>query len=140
MRKLIFIAAFLPIMITCYSQRDIVSLNGSWNIAESIDSIKIPGIFPHQVDVPGLVRNAEPAFPDVDKFISADYNYYWDNPERLKLKIDGRKIGVALQNRNYFWYKRSFRIQVQKEIVILKVNKAQFGSAIWINRKLVVRI
>ena len=134
--KLMLTVTFLFIMYHCFSQMETISLNGTWSIDESIDSLAIPTSFNHKVDVPGLVRTAEPHLEKVDLFTSADYNFYWDNPERLKLKIDDNKTGMALQNRNYFWYKRSFRIKEKKELAVLKVNKAQFGSAVWINGKL----
>lgn len=135
MKNIFLIGTFLLLTISCFSQRVIISLNGVWKIAETMDSSAIPVIFSHLADVPGLVRNSEPAFKGVDQFVSADYNFYWDNPDRLKLTILDNEIGISLQNRNYFWYKRFFNIEARKEIVILKVNKAQFGSSVWINGK-----
>ncbi|MCX6376988.1 MAG: hypothetical protein NTU88_13310, partial [Armatimonadetes bacterium] len=44
-------------------------------------------------------------------------------------------VGVPRQNRNYFWYRTRFRAPAKKEVAILKVNKAQFGTAVWLNGK-----
>jgi len=39
------------------------------------------------------------------------------------------------QKRNYFWYQRTFRVPAKRELAILKINKAQFGTAVWLNGK-----
>jgi beta-galactosidase len=135
-----FYIVFFCFIIICrvYAQREIISLDGRWNIQDSVDSLVIPKIFEHTVDVPGLVRTSVPGFKNVDKFISYDYDHYEGNPDSGKYKIDNPKqIGISLQKRNYFWYERKFTLGNPKEVVILKVNKAQFGSAIWINNKYV---
>jgi hypothetical protein len=44
----------------------------------------------------------------------------------------GRKI-VLLGN--YFWYERTFTAPARRDSAVLVVNKAQFGTAIWLNGK-----
>jgi beta-galactosidase/beta-glucuronidase len=44
-------------------------------------------------------------------------------------------IGIPGQTRNYFWYRTSFRPPAKKAFALLKVNKAQFGMAVWLNGK-----
>ena len=53
-----------------------------------------------------------------------------DNP-----LLDTIKIGIVGQKRNFFWYKRNFELKEKKEIVVLKISKAQFGTQVWINGK-----
>ena len=57
--------------------RTIVSMNGTWQIAESVSANEIPTVFAHTVVVPGMVNLAKPAFPDVDLFASHEYLIRW---------------------------------------------------------------
>ncbi|HVN80470.1 MAG TPA: glycoside hydrolase family 2 TIM barrel-domain containing protein, partial [Terriglobia bacterium] len=41
--------------------------------------------------------------------------------------------GKVRQNRNYFWYRKTFVLSSRRAVAILKINKAQFGTAIWMN-------
>jgi hypothetical protein len=41
--------------------------------------------------------------------------------------------GVSRQDRNWFWYHRTFEVPVTGSVAILRINKAQFGSAVWLN-------
>jgi hypothetical protein len=43
--------------------------------------------------------------------------------------------GIPRQERNYFWYRKTFRVPGRKESAILRINKAQFGTAVWLNGK-----
>ena len=44
-----------------------------------------------------------------------------------------RAPGVSRQKRNYFWYRRTFAAPARKAVATLRVNKAQFGTAVWLN-------
>ena len=44
-------------------------------------------------------------------------------------------LGSTVQKRNFFWYDRTFRTPAQMQRVRLVVNKAQFGTAVWLNGK-----
>ncbi len=134
MNKIICLCFLLFMASQSFAQRTVLSLDGSWQIEDSIDSLAMPRHYSHKVDVPGLVRTSEPAFANVDRFVSYDYNRYDGNPNQGKYDIkDPKDIGIALQKRNYFWYRRTFTLTGRKEVVMLKVNKAQFGSAVWLN-------
>ena len=37
------------------------------------------------------------------------------------------------QNRNYFWYRKTFRAPAARQVAWLKISKAQFGTAVWLN-------
>lgn len=112
------------------------SLDGTWQIEDGKAPEAIPAEFTHTGPVPGLTNLAQPAFADVDAFISrenlanrirsqlapADWlTQYW------KGKVD--------QDRNYFWYRTTFRAPEPRAVARLKINKAQFGTAVWLNGK-----
>jgi hypothetical protein len=118
-----------------WAQRQTLSLNGVWEVDESLGANDIPSAFRHKVSVPGLTNLAEPAFPGVDQFDSFEGIR---KKVRLKMLPESAMIatvGVPRQNRNYFWYRTRFRAPAKKEVAILKVNKAQFGTAVWLNGK-----
>ena len=125
------------------SGRKTVSLNGTWQIEDSISATEMPKEFGHTVVVPGFVNLSKPSFPDVDMFASREYfqksrklgngdRYPWGGPvvtNANPLPV----IGISMQERNYFWYKRSFEVNTTREVAILEVNKSQFGTKVWLN-------
>lgn len=90
--------------------RTIVPLDGEWQIAEG--GLDTPPVeFAHRVPVPGLVDMASPAFTEV---------------------------GKKSEKRQAFWYRREFTLkQPVPEIALLKIHKAQFGTKVWLNGKVV---
>lgn len=122
--------------ISTQAQRKVTSLNGTWDIEESVLAEKVPTKFQNKVEVPGLVNNAFPGFEGVDKFYGKEYyGNYWVQPGLVKLDInpDTMKIGYSFQTRNYFWYRKSFETLPGFEAVVLKIGKAQFGTSVWVN-------
>ncbi len=86
--------------------REIISLNGTWEIAESFNKTK-PVQYNHTIPVPGLVDLAEPKFDST---------------------------GLENDLRNYFWYRKTVSIPTdENELVFLKVNKAKFGQRVYVN-------
>ncbi|KPK83705.1 MAG: hypothetical protein AMS27_12025 [Bacteroides sp. SM23_62_1] len=86
--------------------RQVISLNGTWDITESSGTNDIPDSFTGQVNVPGLTDMA-------------------------KVKIDS--IGVNRQNR-VFWYRKTFSIEESyTDNVLLKINKAKYGTWVYVN-------
>jgi beta-galactosidase len=137
-RKITSFSLCLTLFSSVICQRTIINLNGTWDVEESVEADRIPGKFTHQVEVPGLTNQAKPQFPDVDRFYGKEYySNQWTRPmlEKITADIDTMRIGYSLQKRNYFWYRKVFTIQEIKEIYILKINKAQFGTVVWINGK-----
>lgn len=115
------------------AQRETLLLNGVWEVDESLGANEIPSDFRRRAPVPGLTNLAEPAFADVDRFDSFEGI---QKKVRLKLLPESALVsgvGVPRQNRNYFWYRTRFHAPARREAAILKVNKAQFGSAVWLN-------
>jgi hypothetical protein len=119
--------------------RQTLSLNGEWEIDDSISPEHIPDVFHHRVPVPGLAHTATPTFPDVDQFQSREnipsLIRFGEAPESTLGLLGKDGVGISKQERNYFWYRKQFRITGRREVAILKVNKAQFGTAVWLNGK-----
>ena len=115
------------------AERVTLPLNGAWQIADSVAAEPAPTVFRATVAVPGLVHNATPAFPDVDAFDSLELV---NNKIAQKLLPESARVaapGVTRQKRNYFWYRRTFTAPARKAVATLRVNKAQFGTAVWLN-------
>ncbi len=116
-----------------------VPLNGTWDIEES-QGADMPKQYTHTGPVPGLAHSARPAFAAVDQFQSREL---LSNLVRKGLykQVDydrlGSAKGVSHQQRNYFWYRKSFQGPRQRAVAVLKVSKAQFGTAVYLNGVLV---
>ena len=127
-------AWLLPI--AANAQRTKLSLDGDWQIEDSISADTAPASFTHHVPVPGLAHSATPAFKDVDQFQSRQLLMNLAGRGRFS-KTDLEKLGdargISHQDRNYFWYRRSFHAPARHATAILKVNKAQFGIAVFLN-------
>jgi hypothetical protein len=93
----------------------------------------MPTIYPARVPVPGLANLATPPFAAVDRF---DGREFIDSSIREKKLPESARVetaGVSRQERNYFWYRRTFTAPARRQQAFLRVNKAQFGTAVWIN-------
>ena len=124
---------FLP---PAWSQRVTVPLDGLWQIEDSVSATEIPATFGHHVPVPGLANLASPAFEDVDRFVSHELAHHPITvPKDLPAAAADAPVGIPLQKRNYFWYRRTFEAPQKKQVAILRINKAQFGTAVWLNGK-----
>jgi beta-galactosidase/beta-glucuronidase len=121
--------------------RKTLSLDGTWDVGESVAATPAPSEFAHKAPVPGLANLATPPFEDVDKF---------DSRELIDVEIrDGRRpesdrtsaTGTPHQARNFFWYRKTIQLKDEMDklpqVAILHIGKAQFGTAVWINGKLV---
>jgi hypothetical protein len=76
------------ISVPVFSQREVLNLNGTWDIEESTSALKVPAKFLHKTEVPGLANSAKPAFGGIDKFYSKEYySNYWTKPTLIKLDI-----------------------------------------------------
>jgi hypothetical protein len=133
MKYILIILVFFSL--NSFAQRTITSLNGKWDIEESIKPDGYPKKYTHSVMVPGLANLSKPAFPDVDKFTTIDVIKHPIVGVKNDPSLDTIKIGLVGQKRNFFWYRRNFELKEKREVVVLKVNKAQFGTSVWINGK-----
>ena len=119
--------------------RQTLYLDGEWEIDDSVSPDQLPTAYRHRVPVPGLAHLATPAFPDVDLFQSrenvANLTQYGEAPESTWDLLGEDGVGISKQERNYFWYRKQFRVPGHCEVALLKVNKAQFGTAVWLNGK-----
>ena len=116
-------------------QRIVVPLDGEWSIDDGVEPESIPTNFGHTVPVPGLVHSATPSFPEVDQYEPREHILCLIRDGVYPPSEDTGVLGRTSQKRNYFWYRRSFRVPAKKQVAILKINKAQFGTAVWLNGK-----
>jgi hypothetical protein len=132
--KQFLITWFISAAIASAAPRQVISLDGRWQIADGKSATEIPTIFSHTVPVPGLANLAKPSFKDVDKFTSREN---MANRVRSKLApedwLQTYWKGKVDQDRDYFWYRRTFRTPKERAVALLKINKAQFGTAVWLN-------
>ncbi len=127
------VAALLLAGTPASAGRVTLSLDGTWQVADSVAAEPAPKAFRATVAVPGLVHNSTPAFPDVDAFDSVELV---NNRIAQKTLPDSARVaapGVSRQPRNYFWYRRTFAAPSTKAVATLRVGKAQFGTAVWLN-------
>ncbi len=115
-----------------------VPLDGTWDIEESVAAEDVPKSFGHRGPVPGLANLARPVFAAVDRFDSREsmHHPHVKNPNVTKEALEA-PVGIPRQNRNYFWYRTTFRAPQKKAVAVLKINKAQFGTAVWLNGRMI---
>lgn len=118
MKRMLVFACLLA-SVAAASPRQIISLDGQWQIAEgSLDTV--PAKFDRTVPVPGLVDMAKPAFESPGSTVSLE-----ERRER-KRPADPR--------REAFWYRRTFTIKGPLSAVAkLKVHKARYGTKVILN-------
>lgn len=113
--------------------RQTISLDGTWEVSDSVSPTQQPERFEHRAPVPALTHSATPNFPKIDEFITPEY----DVVKRLVgLPTDGtvfKGAGNPGHERNYFWYRTNFDAPSARTVARLKVSKAQFGSEVWVN-------
>ncbi|HKS55355.1 MAG TPA: glycoside hydrolase family 2 TIM barrel-domain containing protein [Steroidobacteraceae bacterium] len=80
---------------------------------------------------------AEPKFKDVNLFDSRELisNRIRAPGSTVAESARVRNAGIPRQERNYFWYRKTFRAPGARSIATLKVAKAQFGTSVRLNGK-----
>ncbi len=115
------------------AERTVVSLDGEWQITDSKAPLPLPAKFDHTAPVPGLAHSSKPGFPDVDEFDSRQVIQNRVSKGMAPKSALVRNAGVSRQARDYFWYRRSFDVGAKRAVATLRINKAQFGVAVWLN-------
>jgi hypothetical protein len=118
------------------ASRALVSLDGTWDIEDSVAADGVPKAFRHTVPVPGLAHSSTPAFTDVDDFLSKQVLsslVYYDKYSQADYDRLGDIRGISHQRRNYFWYRKRFVAPSRRDVAILEVDKAQFGTVVYLN-------
>jgi len=128
----ILVAATFPVLSRA-ADRTTLSLDGTWQIEDSKEADAIPVSWHHKVPVPGLAHSSEPGFPQVDQFDSRMLIQNRVAQGKLPKSALVSSAGVSRQERNWFWYRRTFEVTGMKSVAILRINKAQFGAAVWLN-------
>src|SRR6266851_523294 len=129
----ILAAVAAPTLSLWATERTTISLNGTWQIEDSKEAEAIPVAWNHKVPVPGLAHSAEPAFPQVDQFDSRMFIQNRIGQDKLPKNAIVYNAGVSRQERNWLWYRQTFEVSDTKSLAILRINKAQFGAAVWLN-------
>ncbi|HEV2488114.1 MAG TPA: glycoside hydrolase family 2 TIM barrel-domain containing protein [Terracidiphilus sp.] len=118
------------------AHRTTLSLDGTWDVADTVGGDQVPSAYHHTAPVPGLAHSAVPAFADVDQYQTRQLlsnlvrqgRYSQADYDKL-----GDARGISHQQRNYFWYRKTFKAPVQAAVALLKVNKAQFSTVVYLN-------
>ena len=134
MRKLLLLLAVLAAPLWA-AKRITLSLDGPWEITDSIDGEQQPAAYSHHAPVPGLSHSAVPGFKDVDQFESRELIQNQVSRNLAPASAQVSNAGVSRQQRNWFWYRRQFEIPAIRSVAILRINKAQFGATVWLNGK-----
>jgi hypothetical protein len=118
------------------THRATLSLDGQWDVEDSVGANEMPAAYHHTAPVPGLAHSAVPAFPDVDQYQTRQLlsnlvrQGMYSQADYDKL-VDAH--GNSHQQQNYFWYRKTFEAPSQAAVALLKVNKAQFGTMVYLN-------
>jgi hypothetical protein len=131
MKLLLCLLLALPLA----AQRKTLPLDGEWQLAESVAPEPVPATFDRRVPVPGLANLAEPPLPGIDLFDSREFIDVSIREGKLPESARVTHAGNPRHERNYLWYRRSFRAPAARPSAILKVGKAQFTTAVWLNGK-----
>jgi hypothetical protein len=115
------------------AQRTTLSLDGQWDLADSVEAGSLPATYSHKAPVPGLAHSAVPTFKDVDAFESRQLIQNRVNRGLAPASTLVSNAGVSRQERNWFWYRRIFNVSSKRSVAVLRINKAQFGAAAWLN-------
>jgi hypothetical protein len=110
-----------------------VSLNGEWRVADSVAAEPLPADISHRGPVPGLANLATPAFVEVDEFDGRGLIDASSRERQLPESTRVRAAGGSRLERDYIWYRRAFQVGAKHHWAILRVNKAQWGTAVWHN-------
>jgi len=114
--------------------RTVISLNGDWRLADSVLE-DLPSNFPHSVPVPGLAHSATPPLPRIDAFDSREFIQTSIREKKLPESARVENAGVPRQDRNFLWYQREFLAPLKTARLLLRIRKAQFGHAVYLNGK-----
>jgi beta-galactosidase/beta-glucuronidase len=132
-KSFVILAVVVPMPSLWATDRTTISLNGTWQIEDSKEAEAIPVAWHRTVPVPGLAHSSEPAFSQVDQFDSRMLIQNRVSQGKLPKSAIVYNAGVSQQDRNWFWYRRTFELSDTKSVAILRINKAQFGAAAWLN-------
>ncbi|NWF83343.1 MAG: hypothetical protein HXY18_05895 [Bryobacteraceae bacterium] len=129
------ICLLLATSLSSTAARTVIPLNGTWQLAESIDIAQPPQAYPHTVPVPGLAHSATPPLVNIDAFDSREFIQTSIREKKLPESARVEHAGVPRQDRNFLWYKRHFLAPLRTARLLLRIRKAQFGHAVYLNGK-----
>jgi beta-galactosidase len=130
--RIILAALVLALPAEALAQRATLSLDGQWRIEESVAPEPPPRTFARTVAVPGLANQAVPPFAGIDQFESRELIQAQIRYGALPAR-EVPAVGETRQKRNYLWYATTFEAPERRGAATLRVGKAQFGTAVWLN-------
>ncbi len=109
--SLLLIGVILMGCSTPGAERQVLSLHGDWDLAQTDTLSSIPADFEYKVPVPGLIDMASP---------------------EIGMNQDGQ-----FEDR-LFWYRKTFTFDADdRQVVQLKINKAKYFTRVYLNRQFV---
>ncbi len=112
MKNLLLLLTLTIVFFGCresVNQRQVIILNGTWEITKTDTITELPAAFTAKVPVPGLVDMTVPAIDTQD---------------------------TAYDN-SVYWYRRTFTVeQLNADVIQLKINKAKYHTRVYVNGKL----
>ena len=84
---------------------------------------------------PAWLTPPRPALPTWTntRAISCSQTWFAMDTSPSRVQEAGRFRGISHQERNYFWYRRTFTAPAQNAVALLRINKAQFGAVLYLN-------
>ena len=104
------------------AQRTTLSLDGQWDIADSVEAGTLPAAYSHKAPVPGLAHSAVPGFKDVDEFESRQLIQNRVARGLAPAWALVSNAGVSRQQRNWFWYRRGFDVAAVRRVATLLID------------------
>jgi hypothetical protein len=74
-----------------------------WQVEEGVAADEMPAAFTHEVPVPGLTRQARPAFPDVDHYETHEFVWTMKRYGVLPASEVCQGSARTRQQRKFFW-------------------------------------
>src|SRR5256712_13506276 len=102
MRLIKIVLFFFCTVSPCVAQREVIAVDGQWDIADSKGADVLPKEFVHKVPVPGLAHLSTPGFPDSDSFSSRHLILNRIATGQSAASELVRNAGVAHRDRHWF--------------------------------------
>ena len=115
------------------AERKTISLNGTWDIEDFEKRRCHSSQLVPQSSCARTGAFCPPAFAQVDEFDSRMVIQNRVRDGRLPKNALVSNAGVSRQERNWFWYRHTFDVPAIASVATLRINKAQFGAAVWLN-------
>ena len=110
-----------------------IALDGRWQVGRRGGRRRRPRVIRARGGVARAGASGAARLPGVDQYETLTYLKLMVRRGMLPESELCRGMGRTRQTRNYFWHRKSFRAPARRQLATLVVNKAQFGTAVWLN-------